>query len=135
MSIVDTTRVRFQSLGEGEDLVESRSPLPPSPPLSQAASPSRGTSVPPAGEAAGKATTDKLSSSDTIGTEQISPIGLKISSRTTRERLDDTITDLNMHRVTRSEVNHESSVASVAEEHSTRVESAVREPCGITLKR
>ena len=127
MSIVDTTRVKFHSLGEGDDLPITSSPFPPSPPSSQTTSPVRNTLA--VEEGAAKAVDDRINTSDGA-----SPMGVRFSKGATRETLDTTIADLNVRHVTRQDDDQESVKSSEVTEEDL-AESGTREPCGITLKR
>ena len=127
MSIVDTTRVKFHSLGEGDDLPITSSPFPPSPPSSQTTSPVRNTLA--LEEGAAKAVDDRIKTSDGA-----SPMGVRFSKGATRETLDTTIADLNVRHVTRQDDDQESVKSSEVTEEDL-AESGTREPCGITLKR
>ena len=127
MSIVDTTRVKFHSLGEGDDLPITSSPFLPSPPSSQNTSPVRNTLV--VEEGAAKAADDRINTSDGA-----SPMGVRFSKGATRETLDTTIADLNVRHVTRQDDDQESVKSSEVTEEDL-AESGTREPCGVTLKR
>lgn len=126
MSIVDTTRVKFHSLVEGDDLPVTSSPFPPSPPSSQNSSPVRSAL---AVDVAAKAADDRINTSDGA-----SPMGVRFSKGATRETLDTTIANLNVRHVTRQDDDQESVKSSEVTEEDL-AESGTKELCGITLKR